>query len=94
MSTIVFCLAPGCKNNSKINKDVIYHKIPKEHSRWQKFCSLNRKRAFSQRLAEQPEIAICSSHFKPEDYQNQGDHVLFDDGKKKKRISTKKKKLF
>lgn len=84
MSTTIYCLAPGCKNNSRttaVNEPpVFYHRI-KDDQKWHKFCSLNRKDKFPQKLCERPELSLCSAHFRPEDYQVKGESALFESGK-------------
>uniref|UniRef100_A0A336L7V4 CSON006287 protein n=1 Tax=Culicoides sonorensis TaxID=179676 RepID=A0A336L7V4_CULSO len=80
MTTTMYCLAPGCPNNSKNVADkepqVVFHQI-KDDQKWHRFCSLSRRTRFPQRLCERPESAICSEHFTPSDYESQESHILY-----------------
>lgn len=74
MSKKNFCIAPGCKNNSEnaesSDKLVHFHEI-KQNSEWLEFCGINLLCAEAKSIAKQKDAAICSEHFKYEDYEDQ-----------------------
>jgi len=75
-----YCVVTNCKNESNLREGISLHTIPfcdddrpeakKRRKRWVDFVSMHRKKWHPTKWS-----AICSKHFKPEDYETRFSNI-------------------